>query len=61
MDYRAFKRYVVRYRGEEGVLNDFNTVEEAKADIKQWKEDDKKDRELYFYEIYDTYKKEVIK
>lgn len=60
MNYRAFKRYIVRYRGEEGVLNDFNTVKEAQEDIKKWKEEDKIDREMFFYEIYDTHKKEVV-
>lgn len=60
MSYRTLKRYIARYKGEKGGLKDFNTIEEAQEAIKRWKEEDKIDREMFFYEIYDTHKKEVV-
>ena len=60
IQYRGVNRFVVRFKGSEGVLEDFGKLEDAREYIKAIIEEDKEDRLLFFYEIYDNKLQQIV-
>lgn len=55
-------RYVIRNRESGTIIEEFETLEEAKEEVAYYEELDK-EHEIYepdFYEIYDTEKEEIV-